>query len=145
MDVGVMVPQGWKGEFDGWGAADAWSNAMARTRQAEELGFESLWVFDHFTTVPEPTDEITFESFTMLGAIAEADGRDRTTGQAVAAETSTRALLRSLADEVANIMGRLEDDGRLSRDEAADTIPELEALARKIERALGDLRAKAKA
>ena len=79
----------------------------------------------------------------LLDAIAEADGRDRTTGQAVAVETSTRALLRSLAEEVAHIMGRLEDDGRISRDEAAATIPELEDLARKIDRALGDLRAKA--
>ena len=77
MDVGVMIPQGWKGEYDGWNAVDAWSNAMERTRQAEELGFESLWVFDHFTTVPQPTDEITFESFTMLGAIAQATERAR--------------------------------------------------------------------
>ena len=29
------------------------------SRIAEDLGFESEWVFDHFTTVPEPTDEIT--------------------------------------------------------------------------------------
>jgi len=77
MDVGVMIPQGWKGEYDGWNAVDAWSNAIERTRQAEALGFESLWVFDHFTTVPEPTDEITFESFTMLGAIAQATSRAR--------------------------------------------------------------------
>ena len=55
MDVGVMVPQGWKGEFDGWDAAEAWDTAVARARQAEALGFESIWVFDHFTTVPEPT------------------------------------------------------------------------------------------
>ncbi len=77
MDVGVMVPQGWKGEYDRWNAVDAWSNAVERARQAEALGFESLWVFDHFTTVPEPTDEITFESFTMLGAIAQATSRAR--------------------------------------------------------------------
>ncbi len=77
MDVGVMVPQGWKGEYDRWNAVDAWSNAVERARQAEVLGFESLWVFDHFTTVPEPTDEITFESFTMLGAIAQATSRAR--------------------------------------------------------------------
>ena len=78
-----MVPQGWKGEFDGWTAADAWSNAVDTARQAEELGFESLWVFDHFTTVPQPTDEITFESFTMLGAIAAGDepGADRAHGR----------------------------------------------------------------
>ena len=48
MDVGVMIPQGWKGEFDGWRPADAWSNAIARAQQAEALGFESIWVFDHF-------------------------------------------------------------------------------------------------
>ena len=77
MDVGVMIPQGWKGEFDGWHAADAWSNAVDTARQAEELGFESLWVFDHFTTVPQPTDEITFESFTVLGAIAAVTDRAR--------------------------------------------------------------------
>jgi F420-dependent oxidoreductase-like protein len=77
MDVGVMIPQGWKGEFDGWRAADAWSNAVETARQAEELGFESLWVFDHFTTVPQPTDEITFESFTVLGAIAAVTDRAR--------------------------------------------------------------------
>ncbi len=77
MDVGVMVPQGWKGEYDGWSPADAWSNAIERARQADALGFESLWVFDHFTTVPQPREEITFESFTMLGAVAEATARAR--------------------------------------------------------------------
>ena len=77
MDVGIMVPQGWKGEYDRWSAVDAWANALERARQAEALGFESVWVFDHFTTVPRPTDEITFESFTMLGAIAQATSRAR--------------------------------------------------------------------
>jgi alkanesulfonate monooxygenase SsuD/methylene tetrahydromethanopterin reductase-like flavin-dependent oxidoreductase (luciferase family) len=47
MDVGVMVPQGWKGEFDGWHPADAWANAVERAKQAEALGFESIWVFVH--------------------------------------------------------------------------------------------------
>ena len=44
---------------------------------AEGLGFESLFVFDHFHTVPEPTDEITFESFSMLAALAMATRRVR--------------------------------------------------------------------
>jgi F420-dependent oxidoreductase-like protein len=109
MDVGVMVPQGWKGEYDGWGAADAWSNAMARTRQAESLGFESLWVFDHFTTVPEPTDEITFESFTMLGAIAEATERARIGHMVVCTGFRNPALtakMSSTLDVISN--GRFE-------------------------------------
>ena len=63
MDVGVLIPQGWKREYAGWDPARAWARTVELARQAEELGFESEWVFDHFTTVPEPTDEITFESF----------------------------------------------------------------------------------
>jgi F420-dependent oxidoreductase-like protein len=70
MQVGLMIPQGWKGEYDGWAPADAWARSLELTRHAEALGFESLWVFDHFHTVPDPTDEITFESFTMLAAMA---------------------------------------------------------------------------
>ena len=70
MQVGLMAPQGWKGEYDGWDPAAAWARTVELATQAEELGFESLWVFDHFPTVPEPTDEITFESFTVLSALA---------------------------------------------------------------------------
>lgn len=69
MKVGIVIPQGWVGEFDGWDPQTAWARSVAVARQAERLGFDSLWVFDHFQTVPEPTDEITFESFTTLAAI----------------------------------------------------------------------------
>jgi F420-dependent oxidoreductase-like protein len=77
MQVGLMVPQGWKGEYNGWNPAEAWARTVELARQGEELGFESLWVFDHFHTVPEPTDEITFESFTTLSALAMATRRVR--------------------------------------------------------------------
>jgi F420-dependent oxidoreductase-like protein len=77
MKVGLMAPQGWKGEYDGWGAAEAWQRTVELATQAEALGLESLWVFDHFHTVPEPTDEITFDSFSVLAALAMATGRVR--------------------------------------------------------------------
>jgi F420-dependent oxidoreductase-like protein len=70
MDVGLMIPQGWKGEYDGWRPADAWARTIELARDAEARGFGSEWVFDHFHTVPEPTDEITFESFETLSALA---------------------------------------------------------------------------
>jgi F420-dependent oxidoreductase-like protein len=70
MQVGLMAPQGWKGEYDGWAPAEAWARTVELATHAEDVGFESLWVFDHFHTVPEPTDEITFESFTVLSALA---------------------------------------------------------------------------
>ncbi|MBA2381760.1 MAG: TIGR03560 family F420-dependent LLM class oxidoreductase [Chloroflexi bacterium] len=77
MQVGLLVPQGWKGEYDGWDPADAWARTIELARQAEEVGFESIWVFDHFHTVPVPTDEITFESFSVLAALAMATRRVR--------------------------------------------------------------------
>ena len=64
----MVVPQGWTGEYDGWDARPAWERTLAVARQAERLGFESAWVFDHFQTEPEPTDELTFESFSTLAA-----------------------------------------------------------------------------
>jgi F420-dependent oxidoreductase-like protein len=77
VDVGVVLPQGWTGEYDGWEPRRAWERTLALARQAEDIGFESVWVFDHFQTVPVPTDELTFESFTTLAAIATVTSRVR--------------------------------------------------------------------
>jgi F420-dependent oxidoreductase-like protein len=77
MKIGAIVPQGWVGEYDGWDPLDAWRRTTAVARQAEQLGFESIWLFDHFHTIPRPTDEITFESFTSLSALAAVTERVR--------------------------------------------------------------------
>jgi F420-dependent oxidoreductase-like protein len=77
MKIGVIVPQGWVGEYDGWDPLDAWRRTTEVAVQAERLGFESIWLFDHFHTIPKPTDEITFESFTSLSALAAMTSRVR--------------------------------------------------------------------
>jgi F420-dependent oxidoreductase-like protein len=77
MDVGVLIPQGWTGEYDGWEADRAWKRTAWLARQADALGFESIWLFDHFHTVPKPTEEITFEAFTGLSALAAITTRPR--------------------------------------------------------------------
>ena len=77
MKLGVIVPQGWTGDYDGWDPREAWNRTAVVARQADELGFESIWLFDHFHTVPVPTDEITFESFTSLSALAALTSRVR--------------------------------------------------------------------
>jgi F420-dependent oxidoreductase-like protein len=77
MQVGLLIPQGWKYEYNGWDPAQAWARTLELARDAEELGFESEWVFDHFHTTPDPEDEITFESFTTLASIAAATSRVR--------------------------------------------------------------------
>lgn len=109
MQVGLMAPQGWKGEYDGWDAAAAWTRTVSLAEQAEALGFESLWVFDHFHTVPEPTDEITFESFSVLAALAMATYRVRLGHMVVCTgfrNPGLTAKLSSTLDVISN--GRFE-------------------------------------
>jgi len=77
MRIGAIVPQGWQGEYDGWDTLDAWRRTTEVALQAERLGFESIWLFDHFHTIPRPKDEITFESFTSLAALAALTSRVR--------------------------------------------------------------------
>jgi F420-dependent oxidoreductase-like protein len=77
MKLGVIVPQGWTGEYNGWEPERAWARTVAVAQQAERLGAESIWLFDHFHTVPKPTDEITFESFSSLAALAALTERVR--------------------------------------------------------------------
>ncbi len=77
MRVGIIVPQGWTGEYDGWEPARAWARTVAVAHEAEALGFDSIWLFDHVQTEPEPTDEITFEAFVGLSALAAETARVR--------------------------------------------------------------------
>ena len=77
MRVGIIVPQGWTGEYDGWDASRAWARSVAIAHEAETLGFESLWLFDHLQTEPVPTDEITFEAFVGLSALGVETARVR--------------------------------------------------------------------
>ena len=77
MRVGIIAPQGWTGEFDGWDPSRAWARTVAVAHQTETLGFDSLWLFDHVQTEPVPTDEITFEAFVALSALAAETARVR--------------------------------------------------------------------
>jgi F420-dependent oxidoreductase-like protein len=97
MYVGVMIPQGWKYEYNGWDAATAWARSMELARGAEALGFESEWVFDHFHTTPDPTDEITFESFTTLTAVAGITSRVRLGHMVICNGFRNPALVAKLA------------------------------------------------
>ncbi|HUQ77647.1 MAG TPA: TIGR03560 family F420-dependent LLM class oxidoreductase [Patescibacteria group bacterium] len=70
MRVGIIVPQGWTGEYQGVAPPAAWQRTIELTRRAEALGFDSAWLFDHFHTTPKPLDTITFEAYTTLTALA---------------------------------------------------------------------------
>ena len=68
---GAFVPQGWKLEFTGVPAAEAWQQAREIALQAEEIGYDHLWVYDHVETVPRREPEVCFEAWTMMATLAE--------------------------------------------------------------------------
>ena len=69
---GVFVPQGWKLEFAGVpDPREQWRLAVDVAVRAEALGFDSIWVYDHFHNVPKPSHESVFECWTTMAAISQ--------------------------------------------------------------------------
>ena len=68
---GAFVPQGWKLEYTGWSATDAWARSVELAQLAERVGYDHLWVYDHVETVPRREATHCFEAFTMLAALSQ--------------------------------------------------------------------------
>ncbi len=55
MDFGVIVPQGWRLDLVGISDPTEAYETMTRVAQeADALGYHSIWLYDHFHTVPTP-------------------------------------------------------------------------------------------
>lgn len=75
---GAFAPQGWKTELAGIdGAAAQWQRCLDVSVLAEALGYDSIWVYDHFHNVPTPAHEAVFECWTTMAALAQATSRIR--------------------------------------------------------------------
>jgi F420-dependent oxidoreductase-like protein len=77
MRFGLFVPQGWRLDLAGIDVADHWATMLGIAKAAEDGPFESIWVYDHFHTVPVPTQEATHEAWTLMAAFAAATSRVR--------------------------------------------------------------------
>jgi len=77
LKFGAFVPQGWKLEYSGWSAADAWARSVELAQLAEAVGYDHLWVYDHVETVPRREPTHVFEAFTMLAALSQQTSRIR--------------------------------------------------------------------
>jgi F420-dependent oxidoreductase-like protein len=72
LTFGAFVPQGWKTELrDIPDPTDKWQTALDIATLAESLGYDSLWVYDHFHNVPVPAHEAVFECWTTLAALSQ--------------------------------------------------------------------------
>jgi F420-dependent oxidoreductase-like protein len=77
MRFGIFVPQGWRHDLVGVDAKDQWPTMKALAQRADAGPWESIWVFDHFHTVPAPTEEATHEAWTLMSALGAVTERVR--------------------------------------------------------------------
>jgi len=77
MRFGTFIPQGWRLDLVGIDPADQWDRMNVLAQRADAGPWESLWVYDHFHTVPVATAEATHEAWTLMAAFAASTSRIR--------------------------------------------------------------------
>ena len=77
MRFGVFVPDGWRLDLAGIPTDQHWPTILDQARKAEAGPWESIWVWDHFHTVPIPTDEAKHEAWTLMAALGATTQRVR--------------------------------------------------------------------
>lgn len=107
---GVFIPQGWKMELVSIAdPVDKWHKTIEIAQLAEKLGYDSIWVYDHFHNVPRPAHETVFECWTVMAAISQLTTKIRL-GQMVGCnlyrEPSLLAKITSTIDVISG--GRLD-------------------------------------
>lgn len=78
LTFGVILPIGRRLELLGIPDPVAkWDTTVAIAQQAEALGYDSVWVYDHLHNVPAPSNETVFECWTALAALSQQTARVR--------------------------------------------------------------------
>ncbi len=101
LKFGLLVPQGWTMDLARIkDPLEAYETMTSIAQTAEEVGFASVWLVDHVHTIPQPSQEVTFECWTSTAALAR-DTRTIRIGQMVTCNSYRHpALLAKMASTV---------------------------------------------
>ncbi len=88
---------------------DQWPAMLSVAKTIESAGYESVWVYDHFHTVPVPAQEATYEAWTLMAALAAATDTVRLGQMCTCNGYRSPAYLAKVAASIDAIsQGRLE-------------------------------------
>ena len=78
MRFGTFVPQGWRFDLVGIAPEEEWPTMLRLAQRADaNPDWESIWVYDHFHTTPEPSEEATHEAWSLMAAFGASTERVR--------------------------------------------------------------------
>jgi alkanesulfonate monooxygenase SsuD/methylene tetrahydromethanopterin reductase-like flavin-dependent oxidoreductase (luciferase family) len=101
--VGLMLPIS-EGQMEGGVAR--WTDILAMAQTAEAVGFDSLWLADHFIyRFPGEEESGPWEAFTILAALAAATKRVQIAPLVAATSFREPALLAKIADTMDEVSG----------------------------------------
>jgi F420-dependent oxidoreductase-like protein len=75
MRFGLFIPQGWRLDLVDIPPDQQWPVMRDLAAYADDGAWDSLWVYDHFHTVPVPTAEATHEAWSLMSAYAASTSR----------------------------------------------------------------------
>ena len=82
-----------------------WAKAVEVAKLAEDLGLDSLWVYDHFHNVPVPAHETMFECWTTMAAISQVTSRIKLGQMVGCSPYRTPSLLAKITSNIDVISG----------------------------------------
>ena len=109
MKLGAFVPQGWRMDLTDVLPENQWETIVNSAKRIEKLNYDSIWVYDHFHTVPSPTQDPTFECWSLMAAISQVTTRARIGQMCTCNSYRNPAYLTKVASSI-DVMsdGRLE-------------------------------------
>ena len=109
MKIGAMVPQGWRMDLHGIKPEQQWDTIIEASARIEKLNYASVWVYDHFHTVPSPTQDPTFECWSLMAALSQVTKNVRIGQMCTCNSYRNPAYLTKVASTIDSMSGgRLE-------------------------------------
>jgi F420-dependent oxidoreductase-like protein len=105
MRFGLFIPQGWRHDLVGIDPAEQWAAMSSLAAHADAGAWESIWVYDHFHTVPVPSEEATHEAWTLMSAFAATTTRVRLGQMCTCMSYRNPAYLAKVASTIDIISG----------------------------------------
>lgn len=105
MRFGLFIPQGWRHDLVDIEPTDQWAVMKRLALHADAGQWESIWVYDHFHTVPVPSEEATHEAWSLMSAFGAVTERVRLGQMCTCMGYRNPAYLAKVAATVDHVSG----------------------------------------